>query len=197
MSAGSVWFSPLISDFRSPNSDLRPKLAPQRRGEHAEEERKTARGGGLFSPRVERRETTAEVGRKVPRPLSTVPRLGSSSSCPHHLAAPAPTNPGAESWGQNDKTHFVTLLWAAEDRRQQRKGRAGSPCRGAGGPACRGGAGRPAAGARRLVPDRRSGKKIPWDRHLRKVQTQSFWQKNGGRKISGCQGWRIFLTPFF
>ena len=31
------------------------KVAPQRRGQHAEEERKTARGGGLFSPRVERR----------------------------------------------------------------------------------------------------------------------------------------------
>ena len=48
------------------------KVAPQRRGQHAEEERKTARGGGLFSPRVERRETTAEVGRKIPRPPSTV-----------------------------------------------------------------------------------------------------------------------------
>ena len=59
------------------------KVAPQRWGQHAEEERKTARGGGLFSPRVERRETTAEIGRKGSRPLppSTVPRLGSSFSC--------------------------------------------------------------------------------------------------------------------
>ena len=65
-------------------------MAPQSRGQHAEEERKTARGGGLFSPRVERRKTTAEVGRKVPR-------LGSSLSCPHDLAALAPTNPGAGS----------------------------------------------------------------------------------------------------